>query len=615
MNDFVDDPSDDALFDDQDANAGGLGRERIGLHTNDNVSQSRVNSKQIRTGSTSQGRMGSAKQIPTQPIPENNQEMIEAIRTLSEENAMLLNKVKELSKEAPTIEKGSLKKTIVDLNAQIRQLTSANERYKSKVLDLEQVNKVLTAETSQLSSKLEVLAKRQLDEPSKTISSRTSQASSKSSYVKEPDDSVLLKLGQMNIQINALTKENTALRTMLQKETGEDWTTLKNKSTSTTYRGRAEEISLLKDKLTTAQNHIHKLEQELVDARGFIEMPNNPETAYLGEDARTANYIAIMREQYQVQIDNLTADVQKQADRLAEKDARIKELVEKEKKSSVRIASLNNELNVVKTGAKNMLAKAKHDDLTIELLRKHIDSSANQSKTKDMSIYDQLMFAENAVKASEAKLEAVLQATRSSSEQAVYVAATARLETLELRAVVERLQYTVDILAHQIREIESARGQINNLISTVLASSIAVDPSAEQLSTHAYEVQIASKDFELQSLRRVVEQLNQAFETIGGQPPMQTGYMCATSEDPTRKTIDNTRGVGDAGTELDYSLSMTSNIAAVTAANHAVAKHLIDQKPKRLKRTKEVDDINRPLSTESGAEDGAFYDTPVEILQ
>lgn len=126
---------------------------------------------------------------------------------------------------------------IVDLNTQIRQLTSVNERYKSKISELEQVNKVLTTETNQLSSKLEVLAKRQQEQPSKSTSARGSQLSSKASHDKEPDDSVLLKLGQLNIQINALTKENTMLKTVLQRETGEDWTTLKTKSLSTTYRG------------------------------------------------------------------------------------------------------------------------------------------------------------------------------------------------------------------------------------------------------------------------------------------------------------------------------------------------------------------------------------------
>lgn len=40
MDDYVDDPSDDALFDDQDANAGGLGREDR-LHTNEDLAGSR----------------------------------------------------------------------------------------------------------------------------------------------------------------------------------------------------------------------------------------------------------------------------------------------------------------------------------------------------------------------------------------------------------------------------------------------------------------------------------------------------------------------------------------------------------------------------------------------
>lgn len=44
MDDYVDDPSDDALFDDQDANAGGLGREKIGLHTNEDLAGSRGSS-------------------------------------------------------------------------------------------------------------------------------------------------------------------------------------------------------------------------------------------------------------------------------------------------------------------------------------------------------------------------------------------------------------------------------------------------------------------------------------------------------------------------------------------------------------------------------------------
>lgn len=625
MNDYVDDPSDDALFDDPDANAGGLGREKIGLHTHDDLSHSRVTFKQVKTGSASRGRARSAKQIPVQPIPEGSQEMIETIRTLTEENAMLLNKVKELSKEAPAAEKGSIKKVIVDLNTQIRQLTSANERYKSKISELEQVNKVLSAESSQLSSKLEVLARRQQDQSTKTASGRTSQASSKASYDKDPDDSVLLKIGQMNIQINALTKENTALRTLLQKETGEDWATLKSKSLSTTYRGRAEEISLLKGKLASAQDRIQQLETELADARGLAEMPDNPETAYLGEDSRAATYIATMREQYHTQIENLTADVQRQADRLAEKDARIKELMEKEKKSSVRIVSLSNELNVVKTGAKSMLAKAKHDDLTIELLRKYIDSATNRSKTTDMSMYDQLMLSENAVRASEAKLEAVMQTTKSSSDQAVYIAAAARLEAHELRAVVERLQYTVDVLARQVREIETARGQINNLMSTVVASSTTSEPGTEQLSSHTYEVQIASKDFELQSLRRVVEQLNQAFAATGGQMPMSTNDMTISTGYISQRIVDSARSARSAGStidtarDIDYSLSITAStasVASVTAANQAVAKHLIDQKPKRLKRTKEIgEDAHRPLSTGPGASDDASYEQPVETLQ
>ena len=604
MDDYVDDPSDDALFDDPDANAGGLGREKIELHTNEDIVQSRAASKQVKVSPASQGRVRSAKQVAIQPVSENTQEMLETIRALSEENAMLLNKVKELSKDAPATEKGSIKKVIVDLNTQIRQLTSANERYKSKILELEQVNKALNAEISQLSSKLEVMARRQ-QEPSKIVSGRSSQPSSRASHDKDPDDSVLLKLGQMNIQINALTKENTTLRTMLQKETGEDWASLKNKTLSTTYRGRAEEISLLKGKLASAQEHIQQLEAELADARGLIGIPNNPETAYLGEESRTANYIATLREQYHTQIENLTADVQRQADRLAEKDARIKDLIEKDKKNSVRIASLNNELGVVKTGAKSMLAKAKHDDLTIELLRKYIDSNSNQPKTKDMPMYDQLMLAENAVKASEAKLEAVMQATRASSDQAVYVAAAARLEAHELRAVVERLQYIVDVLARQVRELEDARGKISNLMSTMASSSASPEPGASQLSSHAYEVQIASKDFELQSLRRIVEQLNQAFADIGGQRPLTDGNTTAA----TGQSYEDSRG-------MDPLLSTTGgagSTVAITAANQAVAKHLIEQKPKRLKRTKEVgDEMYRPVSTEFGTSNDASYEQPVE---
>lgn len=620
MDDYVDDPSDDALFDDQDGNAGGLGREKIGLHTNEDLAGSRGVFKQVKVSSTSQDRTKSAKHIPVQPIPESNQEVVETIRTLSEENALLLNKVKELTKNAPTVERGNIKKVIVDLNTQIRQLTSVNERYKSKISELEQVNKVLTTETNQLSSKLEVLAKRQQEQPSKSTSARGSQLSSKASHDKEPDDSVLLKLGQLNIQINALTKENTMLKTVLQRETGEDWTTLKTKSLSTTYRGRSEEISLLKGKLVSAQDHIQQLEAELASARGLIEVPDNPETAYLGEESRAANYIATIREQYHTQIDNLTADVQRQADRLAEKDARIKDLVEKDKKNSVRIASLNNELNVVKTGAKSMLAKAKHDDLTIELLRKYIDSGANQSKTRDMPVYDQLMLAENAVKASEAKLEAVMQTTKSSSDQAVYVAAAARLEAHELRAVVERLQYTVDVLARQVRELEASRGQISNLMSALVSSSTSLEPYVDQLSPQAYEVQIASKDFELQSLRRVVEQLNQAFADIGGQSLTSTGDKAATmttgcmSQGGT-KEIDSLLSTVNGTTGIVGTAAAVSTLA-VTAANQAVAKHLIEQKPKKLKRTKEVgEEMYRPLSTESGTSDDGLCKQPIETQE
>ncbi|EFO64547.1 ZipA [Giardia lamblia P15] len=618
MDDYVDDPSDDALFDDQDANAGGLGREKIGLHTNEDLVGSRIAFKQVKPSSTSQGRTNTTKHIPVQPTTENNQEMIETIRTLTEENALLLNKVKELTKDAPTSEKGSIKKVIVDLNTQIRQLTSVNERYKSKISELEQVNKVLTAETSQLSGRLEVLAKRQQEQPSKSTSARGSQLSSKVSHDKDPDDSVLLKLGQMNIQINALTKENTMLKTVLQKETGEDWTTLKVKSLSTTYRGRSEEISLLRGKLASAQDHIQQLEAELANARGLIEVPDNPETAYLGEESRAANYIATIREQYHTQIDNLTADVQRQADRLTEKDARIKELMEKDKKNSVRIASLNNELNVVKTGAKTMLAKAKHDDLTIELLRKYVDSSSNQSRTRDMPMYDQLILAENTAKASEAKLKAVMQTTKSSSDQAVYVAAAARLEAHELRAVVERLQYTVDIFGRQIRELETSRGQINNLMSTLVSSSsTSSELHTNQLSLQAYEAQLASKDFELQSLHRVVEQLTQAFVDIGGQNLISTSNNSATtvtehmSQRGTKEVDSLLNTVNGATSTTDIADAVST--LAITAANQAVAKHLIEQKPKRLKRTKEVgEEMYRPLSTESDVSDVGPYEQLVE---
>lgn len=286
----------------------------------------------------------------------------------------------------------------------------------------------------------------------------------------------------------------------------------------------------------------------------------------------------------------------------------------------MRIASLNNELNVVKTGAKSMLAKAKHDDLTIELLRKYIDSGANQSKTRDMPVYDQLMLAENAVKASEAKLEAVMQTTKSSSDQAVYVAAAARLEAHELRAVVERLQYTVDVLARQVRELEASRGQISNLMSALVSSSTSLEPYVDQLSPQAYEVQIASKDFELQSLRRVVEQLNQAFADIGGQSLTSTGDKAATmttgymSQGDT-KEIDSLLSTVNGTTGVTGTAAAVSTLA-VTAANQAVAKHLIEQKPKKLKRTKEVgEEMYRPLSTESGTSDDGLCKQPVETQE
>lgn len=265
------------------------------------------------------------------------------------------------------------------------------------------------------------------------------------------------------------------------------------------FKGRAEEISLLRGKVEQQRKQILELEERLATTGGVID-----------KDVAEAEYIATLRSQFQDQTDMLNLKIAQQADLIKEKEEALETVQQKHKQLQVRSSCLSNEVKALKEGTKALVQKSKHDDITIESLRKYLQPSmtggAGTSITRPDPLQDQLLTAERTIKAADAKLQAVMQAVQTGSDKAVYVAAAARLQAAELQFMVSELQTRLDAMGERLREVEGARVGVNLLARDAEASLQEIRLS--------YETQLAAKDFEITALRNLTKELTEAFNSI-----------------------------------------------------------------------------------------------------
>ncbi|TNJ30417.1 ZipA [Giardia muris] len=434
-------------------------------------------------------------QQPVEGTPPRIKELYERVRALEEENATLTDRLRELSADKPTVQTEGVRKRIVELNGKVRHLTASLEAQKTKNEQLTQINGTLKQENSRLANHVNQL----LQKAKRSNSPTTSEPEKQTPRNTKDDEASLAKLGQMTVKLNALTSENAKLKQLLQKETGKDFTHTDMAMAAVNFKGRAEEISLLRGKVEQQRKQILELEERLATTGGVID-----------KDVAEAEYIATLRSQFQDQTDMLNLKIAQQADLIKEKEEALETVQQKHKQLQVRSSCLSNEVKALKEGTKALVQKSKHDDITIESLRKYLQPSmtggAGTSITRPDPLQDQLLTAERTIKAADAKLQAVMQAVQTGSDKAVYVAAAARLQAAELQFMVSELQTRLDAMGERLREVEGARVGVNLLARDAEASLQEIRLS--------YETQLAAKDFEITALRNLTKELTEAFNSI-----------------------------------------------------------------------------------------------------
>lgn len=275
-------------------------------------------------------------------------------------------------------------KEIEKLQVELGALPSSSaEPAAARIVELAKKNKSLSMNVSSLKAKVRKLEQ---DLETKSGTKAAAEATSSSGPVssgggdadtlavqvaewKNKFDSVLARFNDLQLQNTATRQENMKLRGLLQKETGEDPETIsrlvrgETESVSDSWRGRAQQLTLLRAKLERLQQ---ELQQRDSDGGGSAS-------------AETASVPTVSPKRAKERVEQRLEEIASLSAQIAEKDAQIQQLREKVDGLKSRVVNLENYNGNLRSKLQILIGKADNDDKLIGALRRELRAAQSGS--------------------------------------------------------------------------------------------------------------------------------------------------------------------------------------------------------------------------------------------
>ncbi|KAH0570205.1 hypothetical protein SS50377_28180 [Spironucleus salmonicida] len=460
----------------------------------------------------------SITQKEIQPLPsqsENQQvkDLFSRVRALEEENIQLTNQVRASSNttnnEQFTFQMSSeASKKFSELTGKNRQLNAALEVQKSRFQQQIQLINQLQTENSQLYQNLEKVNGKQ-----STISKLPMDEDIEQSYknqIKEKSkesEHLLGKFGEINVKVNQLQQENTKLKQIIQKETGQEYSNLDVNQ----FQGRAEKILTLQNKLKLLQEQqksTQKVPQNIHDIQAEIE------------------------QRFRDTIDSLQQQVEEQ--KLYINQVQESQLItqDKLKKSQTRLQGLENENHSIRDNIKTFTKKSQLDTSIIKKLRIFLSKPENYELQKS-----KIQAAEMRAKQSEDKLQGLMQTMAGGDSQLQIIAAGAQLESYQYKDIINQLRSENQFLKSQLAEFYESMLTTQESDENILRLFRAMQNANNSTQQTSEQV--------IENLFTIIQQFNSALQQDSQyqQASQEMQYQTQTVTQLLDKTQSGTRAV------------------------------------------------------------------------
>jgi hypothetical protein len=251
---------------------------------------------------------------------------------------------------------------IIDLAKKNRSLNVQVESLKSKLRKYELAERHESKQ--QLAKDKEKEKEREREQLAMSMAMTMSEEKEKSEADewKQKYDSLFAKTNELQVSVSTLKQENMRIRGLLQREVGDDVDVMKLLKEETNWRGRAQQISLLKAKL----------------ASGAALGANRPDTASTVSEQTVKDFVNAKEASRFEELERLRGEVMA-------KDDEVRDLRAKTDGFKSRISNLESYSAGLKSKIQILLQKTENDDKLINTLREQLRRNGHSASSSNLA--------------------------------------------------------------------------------------------------------------------------------------------------------------------------------------------------------------------------------------